>query len=152
MAALCAAFILAGTMTSCSSPSDEVGEKWTEDYAAALAAARETNRPLLLAFTGSDWCPPCKALKRNVFDTAEFKAYAADNLVLVSVDFPRHHTQSDEITHQNAQLQSEFGIDAYPTMVLLHPSDERELGRPASRAAPGAFIDEITKMAKMTKK
>ena len=34
--------------------------KWTQDYDAALELASEKKLPLLLNFTGSDWCGWCK--------------------------------------------------------------------------------------------
>ncbi len=34
------------------------GGGWLEDFAEASALSKKTNRPMLLEFTGSDWCPP----------------------------------------------------------------------------------------------
>ena len=51
---------------------------------------------LLIEFTGSDWCPPCIMLGRQVFSQPEFKDYAAQHLVLLEVDFPRTMELSPE--------------------------------------------------------
>jgi thiol-disulfide isomerase/thioredoxin len=63
--------------------------RWHSDYAAALAQAGREKKLVLLNFTGSDWCPPCKRLEADVFSRPEFRAYAAKNLVFVKIDFPR---------------------------------------------------------------
>ena len=62
---------------------------WGIDLPAALEAAAPDKQNVLLDFTGSDWCPPCMALHRQVLATKPFADYAKDNLKLVMVDFPQ---------------------------------------------------------------
>jgi thiol:disulfide interchange protein len=62
---------------------------WTTNYRAALAEAGKTGKVVMLDFTGSDWCIWCTRLKDEVFDTAEFKAWADKNVILVELDFPK---------------------------------------------------------------
>ena len=52
------------------------GEGWVADYDAALALAQETNKDILVDFTGSDWCGWCIRLDNEVFSNDAFKAYA----------------------------------------------------------------------------
>ncbi len=143
---LVGAFIIAGGITSCSSPSpsDGPGEGWTEDLDAARAEARKTGKPILLDFTGSDWCGWCIKLHNEVFDTDEFKAYAAENLVPVVIDFPRSRSLPPEIKQRNDRLAARYSVRGYPTIVLLDPNDESELGRTGYvPGGPEAFIDKI---------
>ena len=70
---------------------------WLTDLPKAQAQAKAEKKIVLMDFTGSDWCPPCKALHKNVFSTQEFQEYAAKNLVLVEVDFPRAKQQTEEL-------------------------------------------------------
>jgi len=95
------------------------GEGWTEDFAAAQAQAEKENKDLLLDFTGSDWCGWCKRLDAEVFSKEEFKAYAAKNLVLVTLDFPRSRQMPDATKKQNADLQAKFAVRGYPTIILM---------------------------------
>src|SRR3954469_10978566 len=74
---------------------------WETDYAKALQMAKAQNKRVLLDFTGSDWCPPCIALRKRVFTSAEFRAYAQKNLILVELDFPRQKQQSAQLKSQN---------------------------------------------------
>lgn len=63
--------------------------KWLTDYENALKDAKKADMNVLVYFTGSDWCPPCKMLKTDLFDSAEFKALS-ENYVLLYVDIPRN--------------------------------------------------------------
>lgn len=92
---------------------------WATDFEQALKKAREQKRPVFVDFTGSDWCPPCIQLKKDVFDTAEFKTFAEENLVLLEIDYPRAGGQSPELRRQNDELQQRFKIEVFPTLVLL---------------------------------
>ena len=91
---------------------------WTTDYEAAVAQATAEGKPLLLEFTGSDWCPPCKALDANVFSTEKFKTEAPKSYVLVKLDFPNSKPQSDELKQQNRELAEKYDISGYPTVML----------------------------------
>jgi thioredoxin-related protein len=102
--------------------------EWLHDYEQALSWAAEQNRPVLLNFTGSDWCPPCMRLKSEVFDDAIFARYASAGLVLVELDYPRSVEQSDELIEQNQSLQQRYRIEGFPTLIVLD-SEGKELRR-----------------------
>jgi protein disulfide-isomerase len=92
---------------------------WLTDYKAALAKAKKEKKVVLADFTGSDWCGWCIKLKDEVFSKPEFQAWADDNVVLLELDFPKQTPQSDELKKQNQELQKEFGIQGFPTIVFL---------------------------------
>lgn len=94
---------------------------WTEDYVEAMAQAKQEGKYVLLDFTGSDWCGWCKRLKAEVFSKPSFQEYAKENLVCVTVDFPRGKAQSKELQAQNSGLSDTFGVAGYPTIILLDP-------------------------------
>src|SRR5690606_26472308 len=101
---------------------------WLTDFNKAKQQAKQENKAVLLDFTGSDWCPPCKKLAKDVFSTQEFKDFAKGKLVLVEVDFPSQKKLSDEQKQANEKLKEEFKIRAYPTIVVLDSSG-KELDR-----------------------
>ncbi len=100
---------------------------WTDDYAKAAAKAKSEGKALLLDFTGSDWCGWCKKLDAEVFSKKEFKEYAQQNLVCVTVDFPHSFNLSSKQARQNEELAAKYGVHGYPTIVLLDP-EERPIG------------------------
>ncbi|MEM7682907.1 MAG: thioredoxin family protein [Planctomycetota bacterium] len=91
---------------------------WTEDYAAAVEQAKSEGKSLMLDFTGSDWCPPCIALSDNVLSTDAFQEWAADRLVLVTLDFPNNKPQTDAVKQQNQELSERYEVSGYPTILL----------------------------------
>jgi thioredoxin-related protein len=123
-------------------------EIWMTDIAAAQAQAKAENKPLLLDFTGSDWCPPCMALKSQVFSREEFIAFAKESLILVEVDFPRGKEQSPELVAHNEALAAKYEIQFFPTIILISPDGE-ELGRTGFR--PGgadAYVEHLKSFLK----
>lgn len=41
--------------------------KWHYDIQAAKMIANQQHKNILVYFTGSDWCPSCKVLKKDFF-------------------------------------------------------------------------------------
>jgi protein disulfide-isomerase len=117
---------------------------WGTDLPAALNRARSENRMVLLDFTGSDWCGWCIKFDQDVLSTDKFAGYAKSKLVLVRLDFPRHKEQDAALKQANEQLSKRFGVDGYPTFVLLD-SAGKELGRQVGylEGGPDAFIAEL---------
>lgn len=95
------------------------GEGWTTDYPKALERAKKEKKVVLLDFNGSDWCPPCIALKKQVFESDAFKQFAAEKLVLVDVDFPRRKKLPREIAEANEKLAEKFKVESFPTILLV---------------------------------
>ena len=91
---------------------------WLTDLDAAKAKGVKENKPLLVDFTGSDWCPPCIQLHKVVFESAEFAAVAS-KYVLVELDYPRKTPQAPELKAKNAELSKKFGISGFPTVLLI---------------------------------
>lgn len=121
--------------------SSEATEAWKTDYTAALAEAAKENKMVLLDFTGSDWCGWCIKLQKDTFSKPEFKKFAQESLVLVELDFPRGKTQSDETKKQNEELAEKFGVQGFPTLVLLDPQgDEAARNVGYLRGGPEAFF------------
>lgn len=89
---------------------------WYDNLDKAMEVSNKTKKPMMLFFTGSDWCGWCIRLQKEVFKTPEFTAWAKDNVVLVELDFPRRKQLAPEIRTQNMQLQQTFGVQGYPTV------------------------------------
>ena len=100
---------------------------WTEDFKAALAESKKTGKPILIDFTGSDWCGFCKVQTKEVFSTEEFKKWAADNVVLFKADYPRK-AQDAAVKKQNAELKGKYQPRGFPTIVFIDAKGT-ELGR-----------------------
>ena len=94
----------------------EVGVTWYKDVKEALVISAKENKLMMLFFTGSDWCGWCIKLQNEVLKTPEFKNWAAENVVLVELDFPRNNLQTPEMQNQNNQILQAFGVQGFPTI------------------------------------
>ena len=122
--------------------------KWTTDLPKAQAQAKTENKLVMMDFTGSDWCGWCIKLNREVFSQPEFADYAAKNLVLVEVDFPRTKAQSKELQKANDALQTKYGIEGYPTIIVLNSAGQKVGQLGYMPGGPKAFIAELEKLKK----
>lgn len=112
----------------CATLSPALADPWLDNYADALKTAKEENKKVLVDFTGSDWCGWCIKIDKDVFSKPGFRTYAKKNLVLVKVDFPERKKLSEAVQKQNNELQKKYGVEGFPTLVLLD-SDGKEIGR-----------------------
>jgi protein disulfide-isomerase len=95
---------------------------WQTDINKAMEISKKSKKPLLLFFTGSDWCGWCIRLQKEVLKTPEFAKWANDNVVLVELDYPRRTPQQPEIQRQNQELQQTFAIQGFPTVWFVNAS------------------------------
>ena len=125
-----------------------VAPEWQLNFDQAKTEARQSHKLILLNFSGSDWCGPCIKLKQDVFGATDFQQFAADHLVLVRADFPRHaKNQLDkQQTARNEALAETYNRQGkFPFTVLLDAEGRvlREWdGYPKSLTVP-AFIETI---------
>lgn len=92
---------------------------WETDFKAAQAAAAKSGKPMLVNFTGSDWCGWCIKLDGEVFSKEEFKSWASENVVLVKLDFPRRTKQDTAIKKQNSALAQKYSVRGFPTVLFI---------------------------------
>lgn len=124
----------------------QASDVWSTDYEASLKKASAEKKPILLEFTGSDWCPPCKKQAQDVFEQPTFASFAKDNFVAVKLDFPRMKEQSAEEKTRNNELAKKYRVQGFPTVILLS-SEGNELARTVGYSGGGVdgFIDWFKK-------
>jgi protein disulfide-isomerase len=103
-------------------PAPRGGAIWQTDYEQALAQAGKEKKNVLLDFTGSDWCPYCIQMDKEVLSRPEFEKFAQNHLVLVKLDFPRRKQLPPVESEQNHRLGRRFAIEGYPTYILVDPN------------------------------
>lgn len=96
--------------------------EWSTDLDAARTRAAAEGKSVLIDFTGSDWCGYCIQLKKNVFDTPEFEAFAKDKFLFVEIDVPQNVSRiGEELYNKNQQLCKQYKIAGFPTIMLMTP-------------------------------
>ena len=97
--------------------------KWYNNFDEAAKISKKTNKPILANFTGSDWCGWCIRLDKEVFSKKEFQKWANENVVLLTVDFPKRKKLPQNIAEQNDALQRAFQVRGFPTIWLMNPGE-----------------------------
>ncbi len=130
----------------------KVGE-WTMDFDAAVKLAGEKKLPMMLNFTGSDWCGWCKLMDKGVFAEEEWKTYASTNAVLVTLDFPKDQSiVPEKYVERNKKLQAQFGVQGFPTYVVLDSDGKSKLGQlgAGKDKTPSSFIKEFKGVTRLS--
>lgn len=105
--------------------------KWVANYEKATKLASETKKKVFIVFTNSTRCIPCKKLKENIIGKEEFKKYAAENLILLKVDyapsFNKENKKSLTEIEQGLKLPKKMayrGRGPWPYLFIISPDGE----------------------------
>jgi thiol-disulfide isomerase/thioredoxin len=112
----------------------------TKDYSKGRDIAQGYDLPLALVFTGSDWSEHSKTLIEEMFEKLP------SELIFVQVDFPEINTQSETILIQNRVLKEKYGVENFPTIVLLNSKEEEisRMGYPIKGVGDfGKYLKEV---------
>ncbi|MGE4563358.1 MAG: thioredoxin family protein [Victivallaceae bacterium] len=92
---------------------------WFTSLPAAQKVAKAGNKKIYALFTGSDWCPYCVKLEKDVLKQKKFDEFAKDKLVLLYLDFPRGRKLPAKESEANRALYEKYGVEGFPTAVIL---------------------------------
>lgn len=106
-------------------------QDWKTNFELVKKEAVSQNRHILLVFSGSDWCAPCIKLDKSIWQSEEFKEYAATNLVLDRADFPKKKQNQLEanLKKQNEGLAELYNKDGIFPLVVVLDSNGKVLGK-----------------------
>ena len=92
----------------------------------ALLEAEEDDKPIMLVFSGSDWCKPCIELKKNILESESFDK-VKQKLIYMNLDFPykKVNKLSKKQTRHNEQLADRYNKQGhFPRVVLVNSTEE----------------------------
>jgi len=101
---------------------------WLTDFEQAKKIAQKEHKPIVMLFTGSDWCPPCRAMHKDLFSNTDF-IKLSEKVVLVMVDFPRRKAMTVEQRKKNQALAGKYHRGGVPTFVAVTPDGKTVLGK-----------------------
>jgi len=137
------AAVTVGVAALTSSTFAATAQGWSTDLKASIELAKKEKKSVLINFTGSDWCPPCVYMHKNVFDKKEFVDAASKQFVLVELDLPNG---DKELKEKNKPFAKEYEVIGFPTIILLD-----EDGKEFSRFFGNEFPSIETFLAKLDK-
>ncbi|PRX54021.1 thioredoxin family protein [Flagellimonas meridianipacifica] len=118
---------------------------WEDSYTNALNKANTEDKPIVLVFSGSDWCGPCIRFKKKILDSEEFVGFATNNYVLYNADFPRKkkNSLSQEKLNDNKGLAEKYNPKGYFPLVVVLDKNESILGKTGfdKRKSPEKYLD-----------
>lgn len=130
---------------------------WLVDFEKAHERSVKEGKPIMANFTGSDWCGWCIRLKKEVFETKEFKKWAEKNVILLELDYPRKMQLPMQIQEQNKGLAQAFQVSGFPTIWVFNVDHNSETNENSIapiaksgyvRGGPDAWISDMqNKMA-----
>lgn len=121
--------------------------QWSTDFEKAKLEATQSQKLILVNFSGSDWCVPCIKMKQEIFESDEFAEYAPEHLALVKADFPRlsKNKLSKQQTKKNEDLAAKYNPQgAFPFTVLTDANGKvLKTWDGLPKLAPAEFVNEI---------
>jgi thiol:disulfide interchange protein len=81
--------------------------EWRTDLESALREARQLDRPVLVDFS-ADWCPPCIAMKHDVWPNDAVEDAVIGSYVPLLIDIDR-----------DGVVAERYGVEAIPTVLML---------------------------------
>ncbi|SIQ75329.1 thioredoxin family protein [Maribacter ulvicola] len=122
--------------------------KWLTNYDSAISKAKEQDKNVLVYFTGSDWCPPCKMLKTDLFDTNEFQKLS-NNYILLYIDVPRNKDLiSEKQMAHNKELLSKLNKRKVFPMFKILDTKGNELDQLAGYSMNGIVDSHLSLLEK----
>jgi len=119
---------------------------WLTSYEEAINQSKEQTKPLVLFFTGSDWCTWCNKLEEEALNTPAFADEIKDKFIFVKLDYPMQKKLSAALIDQNKQLQEKYDIRSFPTIIILD-TDQQQIGITGYRPGGGKpYADHLKKM------
>jgi thioredoxin-related protein len=97
-------------------------QNWKTNFTQVTTEAIVKNKPIILVFSGSDWCAPCIKLDKTIWQSEIFKDYAATNYILERADFPKkkQNQLEDELKKNNQNLAEKYNPEGvFPLVVVL---------------------------------
>lgn len=145
------AFVMTGCRKKASEsvPSAHAHSAWLTDFEKAKETAKSEGKDLLVNFAGSDWCYWCKKLDSEVFSKTEFLSDAQKQYVLVLLDYPSDKSgQSQSVQKQNERLGEIYGIEGYPTVLLMDAEGKVYAQTGYQDGGPAKYLEHLSDLRK----
>ncbi len=113
----------------------------------AFTLAQASGKPVLLIFSGSDWCAPCIRLEREVLSDSSFLRFARQHLIVLKADFPQRKKPDHSWQAAYEKLADSHNQEgAFPKLVVLSSDQKNRAPLSLLRPTPATFIAELQRI------
>ena len=126
-------------------------QEWQTSFETAKVMAKESQKPIVLVFQGSDWCAPCIKLDHEIWSTSFFQTYAKNHYIMLQADFPRKkkNALSQEQTIANKSLAEKYNKRGIFPLVVLLDANGTALGSTSyKKISPKDYIAQLNSILK----
>ncbi|MFT5714031.1 MAG: thioredoxin-related protein [Flavobacterium sp.] len=126
-------------------------QNWKTDFGQAATEAVAQNKPIILVFSGSDWCAPCIKLDKTIWQSEIFKGYASTNYILERADFPKkkQNELTEELKKQNQSLAEKYNQEGVFPLVVVLDGKGKVLGKTSYKnVTPEEYINTLNSFLK----
>ena len=126
-------------------------QEWKDNYTSVVRCAKDEDKPIILVFSGSDWCAPCIKLDKEIWQSKEFDSYASKNYILYRADFPRKKSNKlpKDLEDQNKSLADSYNPNGHFPLVVVLNKDGKILGKTGyKKSTPNEYISHLNSFIK----
>lgn len=87
-------------------------KQWLTNYQQARSESQRLGLPMVVHFS-TTWCGPCQQMERETFSSQEVHQKLGSKFIGLKID-----------AEEEADLAAKFGVNAYPTDVIVAPSGQ----------------------------
>lgn len=117
------------------------------DPSEAFTAAQSAGKPVLLVFSGSDWCAPCIRFDRDVLSDSTFIQYAEKHIIVLKADFPQRKKIAQPLQSAYEKLADTYNPEgAFPKLLLISPDKKNVATIPFLKQTPATFVAELQRI------
>lgn len=121
-------------------PSNQI--TWLRNYEEAVSKSQSSSKPIVVLFTGTTWCPACIKLEREVLSHPEFVNGVGQKFIFLKAEFP-DYTESALMSSPYKPLLDRYGVDAYPTIVVINANGQKLFTVNYQIGGPGIYVREL---------
>lgn len=117
------------------------------DPAEAFGVAQASGKPVLIVFSGSDWCAPCIRLEREVLSDSTFLRYAGQHVVLLKADFPQRKKHSPLLQSAYEKLADAYNQEgAFPKLLVVSPDKKKVTAVSSVQQTPATLTAQLQRI------
>lgn len=117
---------------------------WFKTYDAAAAAAEAGQKPIFILFTGTNWCPACQKLERDVISKPEFARAVGDKFVFLKAEFASH-SGDGFFSSPFYELSQNYQVQYFPTLIVVNPKGKQLFSIDYQAGGPEFYAGELLK-------